>query len=217
MLLTIICSCFFYGCVSRITVKDKDYVRCVTDKAKQESRSRELKRIYDEDQGDREGSGFKSGAVFRDRKRRMRVAEIFGEGCFKTAEDYSNAAMVFQHGERPEHFWQAFQWAKKADSMGGDKSKKRMMALTVDRYLTSSGKKQLFGSQALLANGEKCFCLYAVEPSFPASKRLEFMGATLEDQFKWVDSLNSGNKCPQKNFCSAALSPTPSGSIIGFW
>ena len=49
--------------------------------------------------------------------RRKRVGEIFGEGCFKTAKDYSAASLIFQHGDTPDHYYQAL-WANRAVELG---------------------------------------------------------------------------------------------------
>ena len=73
--------------------------------------------------------------------------EILGEGCFKSAEDYAAASLIYQHGDSPDHFFQAFIWALRAVQLG-DFQQKSLVAMTVDRYLISSGKKQLFGTQA---------------------------------------------------------------------
>ena len=82
-----------------------------------------------------------------DLARRKRVGEIFGEGCLKTPRDYLNAALIYQHGEVSDHYYQAFIWANRALSLGDDKAS-QFVALTIDRYLVSIGHKQLFGSQA---------------------------------------------------------------------
>lgn len=81
----------------------------------------------------------------RDLKRRKRVGEIFAEGCLKTADDFAAAAMIFQHGTSPDHFYQTFVWSKRGVDLGDDKQKK-LVALAVDRYLVNIGHKQLFVS-----------------------------------------------------------------------
>jgi hypothetical protein len=182
-----------------------------------EQRAKELQQIVKADQDARKSMPLPAGTEVADLKRRMRVGEIFGEGCFKTAADFSAAALVYQHGNVPEHFFQTFIWSKRAVELG-DESQKRLMAMGLDRYLVSSGKKQLFASQAYkLGSNGQCWCLQPVEKSFPDAKRLECMHRSLPQSFKWVDELNKGTKCPAASECPVVLSPSPAGTVPGFW
>ncbi len=196
------------------------FTLCSFDKDKQLIRSKELAEIVKADQDARKNFQNMSPEDMQkmaidDSKRRMRIGEIFGEGCFSTAEDYAAAALVFQHGAIPEHFFQTFLWAKKAVELG-DKEQMRLMALGLDRYLVNSGYKQLFASQAIKPNGEKCWCLHQIEKSFPEKIRIKYMGNTLEKQISWVNELNKGQLCPNI-YCAQNLKKTPRGSVPGFW
>lgn len=156
--------------------------------------------------------------VRRDEERRKRVGEIFGEGCFQRAEDFGAAALVFQHGDMPDHFFQTFLWSKRAVELG-DKSKMNLMALGIDRYLVKSDRKQLFGSQAFaleMSNPKSCYCMEPVEHEFPDTIRKQFTGKSLKEAFAWVSSLNSGKNCAIKE-CPAERRPSPRGTIPGFW
>ena len=90
------------------------YRSCVEDAEKHRQRSAELNSIAAADQADREDNVLKPGAPERDRLRRMRVGEIFGEGCMLNADDFYSGAVVYQHGDRPEHFFQTYVWATRA-------------------------------------------------------------------------------------------------------
>ncbi len=89
----------------------------------------------------------------RDETRRKRVGEIFGEGCFSTSEDYAAAALVYQHGDTPDHFFQTYIWSKRA--------------------VVNTGHKQLFGSQAMRPGPTEstCWCLDQIEKTFPDKRR----------------------------------------------
>jgi hypothetical protein len=137
--------------------------------------SKELSQLVKADQNDRKD--FQSQTVEqlkemskRDGLRIIRVGEISKAGCLINAQDYSSAALIYQHGDSPEDFYQAYLWSKKAVELG-DENQKQMMAMGIDRYLVSLGKKQLFGSQATKENS--CWCLHQVESSFPEAKRIE--------------------------------------------
>lgn len=196
------------------------YVNCLDDMAKYQARSEELQKIVQADQKNRD-DWFKLSPqqqlamAITDRERRQRVGAIFGEGCFKSSKDYAAAALIFQHGDQPDHYFQTFLWSKRAYELG-DKTQKRMMALGIYRYLVKSGYKQLFGGNASKDIGGKCYCLDPVEPSFPESKRVEYMGTNLVQQLAWVKELNKGTDCPAIE-CKAERIPSPAGIVPGFW
>lgn len=194
---------------------------CAQDEKKQAKRAAELQTIVNADQKDRENWQHLTAKQMaemskRDIERRKRVGEIFGEGCFKTAADYSAAALVFQHGDMPDHFYQTFIWAKRAGDLG-DTNQNRLMALGLDRYLVKTGRKQLFATQAFQEKLGGCYCLQEVEGGFPDDERLKYAKWTLADALKWVDSLNEGKSCGSTRECDEGLKPTPQGSIPGFW
>ena len=202
------------------------FAACLHDPKVQQSRSVELQKVVHADQNDyrkeieahpdRPLNTKKLVKMAQsDLQRRNRIAEIFAEGCFKTADDYSAAALVYQHGEVADHYFQAFTWAKKSFELG-DASQKSLMALALDRYLVRSGHKQLFVTQADKASGSACWCLNPVEDSFPDSMRLEYRGKTAADGIAWLKSMNGANNCPA-TYCAQELKPSPAGTIVGFW
>ena len=193
---------------------------CDQDPQRQQARAIELQSIVKADQDDRSGpynSIDWSKVLPRDESRRKRVGEIFGEGCFKTSADYSAAALVYQHGNTSDHFFQTFLWAKKAVELG-DQSQKWLMAAGIDRYLVNTGHKQLFATQAAIPTGEKCWCLNTVESSFPEDKRVDYAHRGLADSMAWVQSLNKDRPdCAAAEFCDLTVSDSPSGTVPGFW
>lgn len=201
---------------------DEHYVPCLKDPSRLELRSKELATIVKADQDDRKDWQKKpptdmTNVAKRDLARRKRIGEIFGEGCFSKAEDYAAAALVFQHGDAPEHFFQTFLWAKRAVELG-DASQSRLLALGIDRYLINIGQKQLFGSQASKPDfkSDTCWCLSKIERSFPDKLRKKYAGKKLTDVFDWLKELNAGNTCPNTE-CSADLKASPRGTVPGFW
>jgi hypothetical protein len=194
---------------------------CANDAARHEARASELQAFLREDQADRAHAATMTEADWvrvaqADRRRRMRVGEIFGEGCMSTAADFAAGALIFQHGDMPEHYLQAFFWSSRAVDLG-DASQREMMALSVDRYLIATGRKQLFGTQAQRPKGERCYCLPAVEPSFPDDERARFT-ERLAARERWVASMNAANDagaCPVQ--CTAPLDASPRGSVPGMW
>lgn len=202
------------------TSSNSSYLPCLYNPELQHVRSIELKNLVDADQKEREdwdnlSDDEKLKMLERDLIRRKRVGEILGEGCFKTPEDYAAASLIYQHGDAPDHYYQAFIWANRAVDLG-DEKQKNLVALTIDRYLVSIGKKQLFGSQAFAEQAQECFCLEQVEESFPDAIRTDYTGLSLVNRYEWLAAINSGKICLNSE-CSKPLNPTAKGTIPGFW
>ena len=85
-----------------------------------------------------------------DAARRAEAAKLLYAGKLKTAEDFREAAIIFQHGSTPEDFLLAHVLAVDAIAKGDTTGHARgLAAVTLDRYLQWSGKKQIFGTQYL--------------------------------------------------------------------
>lgn len=190
----------------------------------QKSRSRELQHLLADDQLDREGLSEKltkkeiAKIQKKDLERRKRVAEIFAEGCLKSAKDYSAAAIIYQHGDTPDHYYQAYIWGKKSSDLGHVSD---MAAIAIDRYLINIGNKQLFGSQMFfkeLKPNESCMCVEEVELSFPDSLRKLYSGYSLQEKHDMTAKYyNIKKDCPISLCDGKKLKPTPQGSVPGLW
>jgi len=191
----------------------------------QNARSQELQKLSDEDQSDyrkviAENPSIpfdmkkmeKMGA--NDLKRRKRVGEILAEGCFHTADDYKNAAMIYQHGFASDHYFQAYIWSNKAVELG-DAKEKGAVAQAIDRYLVSTGHKQLFGTQLFKGPTSSCYCLQPTEESFPASTREQYLKPESYG-LTFFKNYNGSAHCPD-TYCDSKLRPSPKGTVVGFW
>src|SRR4051812_30321390 len=90
----------FTGC-AHVAAKAEQVEACDSSPHLQDEKSAQLIKIVNEDQADRSGpydSIDWKKVNPRDLARRIEVARIFAEGCFKTASDYGSAALIFQHG-----------------------------------------------------------------------------------------------------------------------
>jgi hypothetical protein len=202
-----------------------DFKTCADDPVRLQRRSDEVQKIVAADQSDRQDPDrifrdeiFRNQVLKRDEARRKRIGEIFGEGCFQKAADFSAAALVFQHGNTPDHFFQTYIWSKRAVDLG-DTSQKRMMGLGIDRYLVNIGQKQLFASQASKPLDSACWCLEQVEETYPDSDRKATTGQTLTEALEWVGTLNKDHpECAAPTQCAnKPLKPTPRGTVPGLW
>lgn len=214
---------FLSSCASLPVAKaaTSSSVGCTQDPDKQKLRSEELQAIVKADQDDREGPVSSidwSEVQPRDEQRRKRIGEIFGEGCFKSAADYAAAALVYQHGNVPDHFFQTFLWAKKAVELG-DSSKNSLMALGIDRYLVNIGHKQLFGTQFSSSDPKtNLWCIEPVEKTFPDSRRIEYLKMNLRDSIAvFLKFYKSGQTPEDVQDCDHILKPSAAGIVPGFW
>ena len=216
-------ACLFLMYTNASAEEGSQYSSCLDKPEMQASRSNELITMVEADQNERANfdnlSDEERLTLFdNDLIRRKRVGEILGEGCFKTPDDYAAASLIYQHGDVPDHYYQAFVWANRAVQLG-DLNQKSLVAMTIDRYLVSIGKMQLFGSQAYASAATGwCYCLESVESSFPDSIRKEYSGFSLQDRYDRLASFNQDNGCSNID-CSTLelLQPSPKGTVPGFW
>ncbi len=122
----------------------------------------ELRRLYDEDQADRNPILPPNQLIPRDRSRLRRVKELFAAEGLRSAKDYYHSAMILQHGEAPEDFLLAHEFGVVAMATGGIDPKTRWLAAaSEDRFLMSIGRPQRFGTQ-LHSEGAGPVRLYTV-------------------------------------------------------
>tara|TARA_R110000868_G_scaffold133782_1_gene345513 strand:- start:524 stop:1228 length:705 start_codon:yes stop_codon:yes gene_type:complete len=198
---------------------------CSNNPALQKIKSDELLVLVKQDQDDRKNMGnMTPDQILKlakdDLARREKVGAIFAAGCLNSSADYNGAALIYQHGDVPDHYYQAYIWANKAGEI--DKSPfNSLAALAADRYLISIGKKQLFGSQLYnsnILNPETCFCMQPVEPSYPDSERIKYSGHSLSQSYEMLTSLNQGKSCMNQPVdCETGLKPSLRGSVPGLW
>ena len=118
--------------------------------------NQELYRLYNEDQSDRKGGLISSD---RDNKRLKAVQRIINSEELKTAEDFYYAALIFQHGSKPEHFKKSRELALTSAKLKPEFRRAKWLSCAVeDRYLHSLGKPQVWGTQRL------GFSFFTLEP-----------------------------------------------------
>lgn len=66
--------------------------------------------------------------------------------------------------------------------------------------------------------GSSCWCLEAVETSFPEDKRIEYAKKSLDDSLLWLKSINVNQPaCSDVTYCNRPLKASPAGTAAGFW
>jgi hypothetical protein len=85
--------------------------------------SAEIRAIHDADQRDRTGAP-PADVIERDAARRARVREVLDVWEPVDADDWFHAALVFQHGDRPEDFERTYELAVKAAGLGHPRARR---------------------------------------------------------------------------------------------
>lgn len=87
-----------------------------------------------------------------DAARRERTRALLDAGALQTGEDFRAAAFVFQHGSTPEDYLLAHSLAVTGVAKGS-KQAPWIAAASLDRFLQSVDRKQIYGTQTRMMNG----------------------------------------------------------------
>ena len=137
------------GAVARVST-DWDPLRSYSEEDGLPS-SAEMEKIFEADQKPRlnwkslsneEREAISAG----DAGRRLQTRKLLADGQLHTGEDFKRAAFIFQHGSTPEDYMLAHTLAMVAVA-NGDASALWIATATLDRYLQSIGKSQVYGTQ----------------------------------------------------------------------
>lgn len=132
----------------------------------------ELYKLFQEDQQDRTSGSLPDDIRQRDRARRTRVEQLITDGSLHAPQDYFNAALIFQHGELLDHYWQAHELAKKAADAGVPGAR-WLVAAAYDRWLMQQGKPQKYGTQ-YISTETTSWRLWPVDPTTTDEERAEW-------------------------------------------
>ena len=181
--------------------------------------SRRLLELRNADQASRSGEDIDPS---EDTKRRAEVAMIYAEGCLQRAEDFHHAALVFQHGNSPEHYYQAWFFASRAVALG-DENAKWLVPRAIDRYLLNTGYKQLFGTNLVTpyiwdSTSEDLFlCLWPVDERLSDQTRADY-GIKPLSELREPHIQNENSKLnPSTGECSINAKSPPKGMFPGIW
>jgi hypothetical protein len=157
--------------------------------------SDELKHIYEEDQGDRRSQKPIDWSVVgkRDKQREARIKELYQTGGLHTGADYFHAAMVLQHGGKPEDYLLAHELCVAAISKGEMRAR-WLAAASEDRFLCSIGRPQRFATQFKSDGPDKPYYLQKVDTGVTDELRRVLEVPPLADAHERVKQLNQGPK-----------------------
>jgi hypothetical protein len=111
----------------------------------------EMERIFEEDQKDRQSKSILSQEEWnvietQDAARRDATRKLLDTGQLHSAKDFTEAAFIFQHSGSPDDYLLGHTLAVIAVAKG-DIGATWIAAATLDRYLQSIGKPQIYGTQ----------------------------------------------------------------------
>ncbi len=160
--------------------------------------NKELKTMFDSDQGDRHKAPAPGSDKFesywkdylfpRDKERQNRTLEILESGELE-AVDYYHAAMVFQHSDNIK---KAISLAKRSMNMGYEDAK-WLFAAATDRYLVERGEKQKYGTQFKVSDS-KTIEPYPVNEKTPDSEREKYNVPPIGKKIKELKEYYSARK-----------------------
>jgi hypothetical protein len=157
--------------------------------------NRELRDLFDQDQGDRTQPADKidwAQVTPRDHAREKRVDEILAACGAKVADDYYHAAMVFQHADGVGGIEHAHELALQAVKLDPTHKKARWLAAaSEDRILVRDGKLQKYGTQFSKDNHGGPWKLDPVDPSITDEQRAEWNVPPLAEAQKRAEQMNA--------------------------
>ena len=160
-----------------------------------------------------------------DLENRTQVSILFAEGCFTTGRDYHNAALVYQHGEVPDHYFQTYVWASRAVKLG-DMEAQWLIPRAIDRWAINSGYKQLFATNLVTESyfapvtedSQKTWCVWPNVASITDRQRTALGVGTLAQQVTRAKRMNTGLITRQNTgVCTIQVPDPPFGLFPGYW
>jgi hypothetical protein len=117
-----------------------------------------MKKIFEEDQRVRQSPATITAEDWKvidksDAERREATRKLLAAGQLHSAKDFGEAAFIFQHGDGPDDYLLAHTLAIIAVEKG-DSGASWIASATLDRYLQSIGKAQIYGTQYATPPGE---------------------------------------------------------------
>ena len=157
-----------------------------------------LRALKAQDQAARSGDAIDWKKVTeQDTVRRAEVAKMLAIGSLMTSEDYYNAALIYQHGQRPENIRMAFSLSTIAIQLDPEnKQAKWLSAASWDRILMQLDKPQWYGTQFRKAQtpGSQ-FELYKVDETAVTDEERKALGVpTLAEARARAQSMNAPAK-----------------------
>ena len=152
------------GCVVRTRLVTIAFLALVSSSASAQN-NYDLIQLFSADQEARRAT---SGEIdwkqvnAKDAERRQAVLAILEGGGLRTALDYYNAAMIFQHGDSIEDIRLAHSFASVSAALDDSEAARWLKAATWDRLMLKLGQPQWYGTQ-FIRDDKGRWVLYEVD------------------------------------------------------
>jgi hypothetical protein len=127
----------------------------------------------------------------RDLERRSQVHKLLESGALKTAADFHDAAFIYQHGQTSDDYILSHVLGTVAVAKG-DATSLWISAASLDRYLQSINRPQIFGTQYLSSNNSPTTQEPYETKLVPDQLRAVLCVPSLEQQQQNIAELNAG-------------------------
>jgi hypothetical protein len=153
----------------------------------------DLAAMFAADQAARRGENIDWSIVnAQDAERRDAVMSILNAGGVKTALDYYNAAMIFQHGDSEEDIRLAHSFATLSAAMGDTAAAQWLKAASWDRLMLRYEQPQWYGTQYVRDESGR-WVLHEVDPdAVTDEQRAAWSVPSLEESQARVAQMNGG-------------------------
>ncbi len=151
--------------------------------------NQELIEMFKSDQADRTNHIDRSIRQKNDSIREARVYELLDSNKVRTSADYTNAALIFHHGEDSIAYGMAVKLMKKSIELDSTKNKWFLAAIT-DRYLLSINKPQIYGTQYKRLEDNIVVREELDSTKITDAERIEYKVETLAEQREKIKNLN---------------------------
>jgi hypothetical protein len=153
----------------------------------------EMQKIFEADQKPRQNPAELTPEKWtvlnrEDAERRTQTAKLLADGQLHSAEDFNRAAFIFQHGSTPDDYLLAHTLAMIAAAKG-DEGSLWIGTATLDRYLQSVGKPQIYGTQfkGTTDATQEPFNRKLISDSLRHELGVPSLAAQLEQQKYWME------------------------------
>jgi hypothetical protein len=128
----------------------------------------------------------------RDATRRSEALQLLVAGEIRTAEDFFNAALIFQHGDSVQDTQLALALATTATRMNpSNQDAEALMAQAWDRIMVRNGKPQWYGTQFVRSKATGKWELYPTDPNVVTDAQRQAMGLpTLAEEKAHLAAIN---------------------------
>ena len=123
-----------------------------------------------------------------DSVRRKQVYTLLKDNKLRTAKDFSEAALILQHGNDTSDYRNAHELALASITLG-NRDAKWLAAATLDRYLVAQKKPQKYGTQSFTNKKTGKLQLYRVDPSITDKEREKWDVPPLKNALKAAEKV----------------------------